>query len=343
MTDSRLSGLLFRVGVFVIVMLLGMFALMAAFGQFRFGGGNVFNAVFTNVSGLKNGNFVRVAGVEVGKVDDIAVNDDATVRVKFTIANSLKLLQTTRAEIRYDDLIGGRYLELTPGVTGGGALKPGQTIPTAQTKPALDLESVTGGFRPLLRGVNPEQLNALSGQLMTTLRGEGPSIGVILDQAAAVTNTLADRDLLIGEIIGNLDVVLGSLGGHADQLDKAVTSFSELVGALASRKAEITNAVVNVNAASGSLTDLLAKARQPFQKVVREADRTAGNVLLNHDYLEKELDALPDRYRKINRQAIYGNYFSFYFCNILLKLNGKGGEPVYVKVAGQSAGRCLAK
>ena len=58
---------------------------MAVFGQVRFNNDlNAYNAEFTNVSGLREGNLVRVAGVEVGKVQSITVNDDATVRVVFT-------------------------------------------------------------------------------------------------------------------------------------------------------------------------------------------------------------------------------------------------------------------
>jgi phospholipid/cholesterol/gamma-HCH transport system substrate-binding protein len=43
------------------------------------------------------------------------------------------------------------------------------------------------------------------------------------------------------------------------------------------------------------------------------------------------------------RQGIYGDFFSFYLCDVVLKLNGKGGQPVYVKVAGQATGRCAPR
>ena len=84
-----------------------------------------------------------------------------------------------------------------------------------------------------------------------------------------MTNTLADRDQLIGQVITNLNVVLGSLGGQSDRLDKAVTSLSQLVHGLAARKTDISNAVAYTNAAAGSIADLLSQARQPFRKVVQ--------------------------------------------------------------------------
>jgi len=340
---ANLRGVVWRLGVFLAACLLALVATAVIFGEFRFGGGKSYNAEFTNVTGLKKGQMVRVAGVEVGKVEDIVVNPDATVRVTFSADPSVVLTEGSRAEIRYDDLIGGRYLALDEGDGDAKILAPGQTIPLARTAPALDLDSVTGGFQPLFRALNPEQVNALSGQLMAALQGQGGTIGSFLNQAAAVTNTLADRDLLIGQVIDNLNVVVGSLGGQGDQLDKAVTSVSELVHGLASRKTDISNAVAYTNAAAGSIADLLSQGRESFKKVVLETDRTAGNLMAEHDDIDALLNVLPDKYRAINRQALYGGYFSFYLCEVVIKLNGKGGQPVYTRVAGQDTGRCAPK
>ncbi|TPG36525.1 MCE family protein [Mycolicibacterium hodleri] len=341
---KNLKGIIWRLGIFLTVCAFALAATIVVFAQFRFGGDkNAYTAQFTNVSGLREGDMVRVAGVEVGKVEQIAVNPDATVRVAFTADKVAVLTDATRAEVRYDDLIGGRFMALVESAGNGTKLNPGQTIPVERTQRALDLDAVTGGFRPLFRALDPKQVNDLSGQLLQAVQGEGPTIASFLSQAAAATNTLADRDVLIGQVVDNLNVVLGSLGGQSDQLDKAVTNLSELVHGLAERKTDIANAVAYTNAATGSITDLLARTRQPIQKVVHETDRVAANVLVDHEYFDKILNELPDKYRMLNRQGMYGDYFSFYFCDVVLKLNGKGGQPVFVKVAGQSTGRCAPK
>jgi phospholipid/cholesterol/gamma-HCH transport system substrate-binding protein len=154
---------------------------------------------------------------------------------------------------------------------------------------------------------------------------------------------LADRDELIGQVVTNLNAVLGSLGGQSAQLDKAVMSLSELVQGLADRRADISNAVAYTNAAAGTVADLLQQARPPAKKVVAETDRAAGIVLGDHEYLDNFLKTLPDAYQILGRQAMYGDFISFYLCDLVLKLNGKGGQPVYVKVAGQSSGRCAPR
>ncbi len=340
---DNLRGAIWRLAIFVAVCLSGAFVLIAIFGQLRFESGQSYNAVFSNVTGLKNGNFVRIGGVEVGKVNKISVNHDMTVNVEFHVDNSVVLTEGSKAVIRYDNLIGGRYLALEESPGDTKKLSPGQTIPLDRTAPALDLDALIGGFRPLFRALDPEQVNALSSQLIQTLQGQGGTIGSFLSQTAALTNTLANRDELIGQVVVNLNTVTGSLGDQSTEFAKAVDSLSTLVGTLADRKVDISNSIAHGNAAAASLADLLSQARPPLKKTVTELDRTAGIVVADHDYFDGLLNTLPDAYAALDRQGMYGDFFSFYLCDVVLKLNGKGGQPVYVKVAGQSTGRCTPK
>ena len=336
-------GELWRIAVYAIVCLLGTFLIFATFAQLRFEKATTYNAVFANVSGLQNGNFVRIAGVEVGKVKNISVQPDSTVHVKFSVDDSVVLTEGNRAVIRYEDLIGGRYLALQEGAGPVKRLNPGETIPLSQTQPALDLDALIGGFRPLFRALNPDQINALSGQLIAAFQGQGATIGSLLTQTAALTNTLADRDQLIGQVVVNLNTLLGSLGDHSGQFAKAVDSLSELVAGLAARKQDISNGVAYANAAAGSIADLLAQARPPLKKVVHETDRTAGLVMADKDFVDNLLNTLPDTYQVIGRLGLHGNFFDFYLCDLFLRLNGKGGQPTLVKLVGQSTGRCTPK
>jgi phospholipid/cholesterol/gamma-HCH transport system substrate-binding protein len=122
-----------------------------------------------------------------------------------------------------------------------------------------------------------------------------------------------------------------------------VTSLSELVKGLADRKGDVSNAVAYTNAAAGSVADLLQQVREPVKKVVHETDRAAAIVDADHEYFDNILNTLPDRYQALGRQGMYGDFFSFYLCEVALKVNGKGGQPVYIKVVGQDTGRCAPK
>ncbi|CAJ1504922.1 MCE family protein [[Mycobacterium] burgundiense] len=332
-----------RLAVFLAVCALALFAMFAVFAELRFVDRQDYRAEFSNVTGLESGDFVRVAGVEVGKVKSIALQPDSSLLVEFAASDAVTLTSGSRAVIRYDDLIGGRYLGLEEGPGGTAKLQPGDTIPLSQTAPALDLDALVGGFRPLFRALDPDQVNELSGQLIRALQGQGSTINSLLSHTAALTNTLADRDELIGEVIGNLHSVLGAFGDQSAQFDKGVAALSELVDGLAARKSDISAAVGHADSAAGSIADLLQQARPPLTKVVAETDRAAGLVVADHEYVDELLDTLPEAYQALGRQGLYGDFFSFYLCDIVLKLNGKGGQPVYVKMAGQSTGRCAPK
>lgn len=340
---ENLPGTIWRLAAFMVVCTLGLAAMLAIFAQLRFGNELSYKARFGNVSGLEAGNFVRIAGVEVGKVRKIAIQDDGTAVVDFSADDTVVLTEGSRAVIRYQNLIGGRYLALQEGPGGTRQLRPGDTIPLSQTSPALDLDALIGGFRPLFRALDPDQVNTLSSELIKAFQGEGGTIGSVLARTAALTNTLADRDQLIGQVIVNLNTVLGSLGDQSAQFATAVDSLSRLLATLADRKRDISNGIAYANAAAGSIADLVAKGHAPLTKILTEGDRAGALILADRDYFDDLLNTLPDAYQMLNRQGLYGDFFSFYLCEMLFKLNGKGGQPVYVKVIGQPSGRCTPR
>lgn len=341
--QKGLISKILRLSVYVTLCTVLTFALIAILAQLRFQPQSTYSAVFANVSGLRPGNFVRVAGVEVGKVERITVQRDSTVVVEFGVQDSIALTDSSRAAVRFSDLIGGRFLALEQRPGESRKRDPGTTIPLSHTEPALDLEALVGGFRPLFRALEPDQVNALTQQLISAFQGQGVTVSSILTQTAALTNTLADRDHLIGQVITNLNTVLTSLGDQTGQFAKAVDSVSELAAGLEARKTDISNGITYANAAAASIADLLNQSRAPIRTLVHEADRTAATVLADHEYVDELLRTLPDAYQNLNRLALYGDFFSFYMCDVVLKLNGKGGQPTYVKVAGQDTGRCTPK
>lgn len=337
---GRTLHTLTRVVAFTAVCLAFTFALLTVFGQFRFESRTAYRAVFTNVSGLKGGNFVRIAGVEVGKVTGMTLRRDGTVTVDFSVDKGLTLTEGTRAAVRYENLIGDRYLSLQQGPGPVRTLHADETIPVSRTSPALDVDALIGGFRPLFRALDPDQVNALSGELLTVFQGQGGTIASVLAQTSALTTTLAGRDQLIGQVITNLNTVLGTFAARDDQFAEGLDTLSQLVAALADRKADIATGVSYINAAAGSVADLLTVARQPIRDTVTQTDRAAGQVMADHDYVDDLVRTLPDAYQILARNGLYGDYFSFYLCDALLKLNGKGGQPVYVKLVEQPTGRC---
>jgi phospholipid/cholesterol/gamma-HCH transport system substrate-binding protein len=332
-----------RFAIYAAVCLAGIALLFLVFSQYRFEKSNTYNAVFANVSGLRENNFVRIAGVEVGKVKKIAVQPDSTVRVEFTADDSVALTEGSRAAVRYDDLFGGRYMTLEEGAGALKKLDPGATIPLSRTQPALDLDALIGGLRPVFRSLNPDQVNTISGQLIQALQGQGPTIGSVLTQAAAVTNTLADRDRLFGDLITNLNTALASLGDQNGQVAKAVDSLSTLMSTLQARRDDIAQGFKGADQLFAMGTEVLRRARSPLKKVVDQTDRVAGTVMADKDFVDNLINTLPDDYQIIGREGLYGDFFTFYLCDLILKVNGKNGQPTYITLASQRSGRCAPK
>lgn len=339
MKRRKMSAIVARVALFTAVCLVFTFTLIAVFGQLRFEDRTSYQAVFTNISGLKSGNFVRIAGVEVGKVGDLTLHRDGAVTVGFAVDNGVRLTEGTKAVVRYENLIGDRYLALEDGPGPPRRLPAGATIPPAPS-PALDIDALIGGFRPLFRALDPDQVNALSGELLRIFQGQGGTIASVLAQTSVLTSTLAGRGELIGELITNLNTVLHTFAVRDHEFSDGLDKLSQLVDGLAQRKTDISTGLAYINAASGSVADLLVQTRQPIKDVVRETDRMSGQVLSDRDYVDGLLKQLPDVYQVLARQGLNGDYFGFYFCEVLLKLNGKGGNPIFVKLFGQPSGRC---
>src|SRR5690348_11634814 len=95
------------------------------------GGGDTYYAAFTDSSGLKPNDEVRIAGVRVGKVTAVDLDGDH-VKVTFRISSGAKFGADTNAEIKVKTLLGAMFLALDP--KGSGQLAKGATIPTSRTR-----------------------------------------------------------------------------------------------------------------------------------------------------------------------------------------------------------------
>ncbi|ABK71170.1 MCE family protein [Mycolicibacterium smegmatis] len=341
-----IKGTLFKLGIFSLVLLTFTALIFVVFGQIRFNRTTEYSAIFKNVSGLRDGQFVRAAGVEVGKVKSVdLINGGEQAEVKFTVERSLPLFQETTAAIRYQDLIGNRYLELKRG-DSDQILPPGSTIPVERTEPALDLDALVGGFRPLFRSLEPEKVNTIATSLITIFQGQGGTINDILDQTAQLTASLADRDQAIGEVIKNLNTVLDTTVRHQKQFDETLVNFETLITGLKNRADPIATSVADISDAAGSLADLLSDNRPLLKDTIGYLDVIQAPLVEQKQEVSDILVQMPQALKIIGRAGgIYGDFFNFYACDLTLKLNGlqPGGPVRTVRITTQPSGRCTPK
>ncbi|MCX2713006.1 virulence factor Mce family protein [Mycolicibacterium sp. J2] len=341
-----IRGTLFKLGAISAVLLVFTAIIFVVFAQVRFDKTTGYSAIFDNASGLRSGQFVRAYGVEVGKVKDVTLIDGGHhVRVDFEVQNDLQLFQETTAAVRYLDLIGNRYLELRRG-DSDKILPAGSTIPRERTQPALDLDALVGGFRPLFKSLDPDKVNNIANSLITIFQGQGGTISDILDQTAELTSALASRDQAIGEVITNLNTVLNTTVKHQQQFDDTLKNFEALITGLKNRADPIASSVADISNAAGSLGDLLADNRPLLRDTLGYLETTQQPLIDQKDEVNNILQQIPASLKIIGRAGgIYGDFFNFYVCDLSLKLNGlqPGGPVRTVKVVTQPSGRCTPK
>ncbi|RVW08065.1 MCE family protein [Prescottella agglutinans] len=326
--------------IFTTVMALIFAGLAIVFSQFRFSSSEGYHATFADASGLKSGDKVRIAGVPVGSVKSVGVDDDNHAEVKFSVDSQYTLLASTKATVRYENLVGDRYLELLEGQGSVEPLGAGGSIPLDQTAPALDLDLLLGGFKPLLRGLDPKQVNDLSAALLQVFQGQGGTLVSLLGSTSSFTNTLADRDQLIGEVITNLNTVLGTINDKGDQFSTTIDQLQQLVSGLAQDRGPIGEAIPQIAGATGSLASLLQGTRPDIQAMIEQTNRTANQLVLGQDDIDESLSRLPTDYKKLIRVGSYGDFFQFFLCSNIFKFSGPDGSTIILPGAEQTTGRC---
>ena len=337
----ELRATLVKLGVFTTVMVLVLVGLVLVFSEYRSGDYERYEAVFTDVSGLESGDKVRIAGVEVGKVNRIGLAQGNTADVRFTVAGNQIVHQSTEAVVRYENLTGDRYLELKRGEGDQSPLEPGGVLPITQTSPALDLDALLGGFRPLFRALDPGQVNDLSESIVMVFQGEAGTVQDLLASTSSLTRTLADRDQLIGDVITNLNAVLTTVADNQENVDSIVDDLQQLVSGLSANSDQIGQSVTRLNDASANMTTLLADVRPALQEDVAQIDRVAQLINEDEPFVENVINRLPTDFEKMGRLGVYGSFFQFYLCGVIVQISSPvTGEGLFLPQYEQTTGRC---
>lgn len=321
----RIRSELIKLTVFIAVSAVFLGLLVSTLTRAQFGPTSTFNARLVDASGLENGDLVRVAGVQVGQVEEVAVDTGNEIEVKFSLSEDQKLTDRTQVFVRYENLLGDRYLELSQEPGEGSELSPGDTIPRSRTHPALDLDVLLNGFKPLFAGLDPQQVNELATNIVSTLQGRAGTVQQLLRRTGSLTSTLADRDVVIGDLVDNLNVVLGSLNANDAQLRGTVTQLQQLVSGLAEDRKIIGDAVVGINRLTVSVSGLLAEIRPSLKTDIARTRLVAAIVERNIPELRSLLADIPDALEILSRVGSHGAFFNFYLCGVSLRITGPDG------------------
>jgi phospholipid/cholesterol/gamma-HCH transport system substrate-binding protein len=333
--DKQTRGDLVKLTIFVVVTTLATGVLVVLIGNLSFMKTLPYQAVFSDATGVVKGDDIRIAGVKVGSVKDVKIVDRTHAKVSFSVAEDSIVTKSSTATIRYRNLVGQRYISLTQGVGDLSRMPKDSTIPMSRTEPALDLTVLFNGFKPLFKALSPADINKLSAEVVSVFQGEGGNFNALLQSTASVTNTLADRDQVIGDLIDNLNDVLATLAGRDKQLNSLITEFKAFMAGLVKDKDAILGSLDSVSDLADQTSDLTVGIRPPLVKDVKNLRQVAGNLNKGRSELDRALQILPIKLSKIGRTAINGSFFNFYLCqfqgNIILpKVAGVQPKPLTI-------------
>jgi phospholipid/cholesterol/gamma-HCH transport system substrate-binding protein len=366
-------GAFIKLVVFAVVTILATGVLAVVVSNHTFGSTQTYTADFTDAASLITGNDVRIAGVRVGTVKSVKLvtNKNANgqpthvAQVSFTVDKSVPVTTTTNVDIRYQNLVGQRYLALIENSGSGQRQPTKQVISASRTAPALDLTQLFNGFRPLFQALTPSQVNSFASEIIATFQGESGPVTDLVRKTASLTNTIADRDAVIGQVVDNLDSVLHTVAQRDAGLSQVVDQLQRFVGGLAHDRNTIAASLGNIDSLADNSAVLLRQIRpalphdlSSLSKVANSLDTTKdcpGYFVKSNDIDKNNVPAIPrfannnckgpntlngflqrepTKLQSIIRTATYGSYFNFWLCD--LELGGTPGKALLQALGGAS-------
>lgn len=315
----KVVGPLIKGLIFVLVTGIATAVLAVSIANTNVGDTISYSAKFTDVTSLNPGDDVRIRGVRVGQVDELSVVDQNLALVRFSVDKAQPLPADVTATIKYRNMVGQRYIALDRGEKLSVDLLPADArIPLDRTHPALDLTDLFNGFKPLFQALSPKDVNDLSGEIVQVLQGEGGTIDSLLMHTGSLTSTLADRDQVIGQVIDNLNSVLGNINNQGNALSTLVTTLQQLVSGLAGDRTAIGDAIQGMADLTDATAGLLEQARQPLKDSISGLGMLASNLNTGSADLEQFLVATPQKFDALGRTSSYGSWLNFYLCEAVV-------------------------
>lgn len=276
-----------------------------------------YSATFTDVSGLHEGDDVRVAGVRVGRV--AAVELDGTLAdVTFEVQTDQKLYTNTIASVKYQNIIGQRYVGLSPGPAGDVRLLADHgRIPLEHTEPSFDITYLLRGFEPLFTLLDPKQVDNLTEGIIQALQGNNGSVLSLITQTSALAQTFAGPDEVLGDIITNLNTVVSNLASQNANLQTVITNTRDVMVALGYRRDELRASVGSITKTVERLATIADNVYPDLHAMVtREPGFTAhltGDAKNRVAFLGANL---PAGLKALARATQEGAYVDIYACDV---------------------------
>ncbi|WP_141015365.1 MCE family protein [Nocardioides sambongensis] len=299
--------------VSIATLLLVILAAMRAQDLPLIGGGDTYYAEFSEAGGLKPNDEVRIAGVRVGKVETVEL-DDGKVRVGFRIKTDSAFGTDSRAEIKVKTILGSMYLALVPG--GDGQLAEGATIPVERTTSPYDVVDAFTGLAETSEDIDTDQLAASLTTLADLTRNTPEEFRAALQGVSALSETVASRSDEINSLLKNLNRVSTVLDARDEDIVTLMDDADVLFTALLQRRQAVHNLLVGTRRLSTELTALVRQSRKDLKPALDHLESVVDVITKNEDNLDNSLRLMAPFYRVFASTLGNGPWFDTFIYNL---------------------------
>jgi phospholipid/cholesterol/gamma-HCH transport system substrate-binding protein len=269
-------------------------------------------AYFAEAGGLETNGVVEVSGARVGKVASIAL-DGSRVLVKFRIPGELRLGDRTEAAVKVKNFLGTKVVELTP--RGEGRLTG--PIPLERTTPAYQLPDVLGDLSATVAKLNTDQLSTALSVVAGEFQGTPPEVKAAAEGVARFSQTLAERDKELRNLLSNANKVTKVLGERSDEIVKLVGDTNSLLESLKAENRYLERIFID----DSHIAWALGKVVDDNHATLRPALEKLNGVLeiLNNrkGRIQEAIKGLDSFALALGEAVASGPFFKAYFVNLL--------------------------
>ena len=315
-----------KLGIFTVFTILITFALASIIGKLSpFDDTYQVHARFTDATGILNGDPVKIAGVDIGKVVSFEVSDGEAI-ITMELSGETDLPENVRAEIKFRNLLGQRIVNLVrPDAPSSDPLEEGATIPVENTQGALDLSVVFNNLRPLIQSTNPEEINLVARAVLEVFKGREGDVAKILGNFGEVTQELAAKDQRLARLVSNLNDLTRVLNQQAGSIRTGVDRFGELMEALAGTTPTIERVVDQLDAGSRKFGSILTRNRANLDQELEDLNTVLAIIADELGPLDVVAKNLKEILLATARTQSYGKWWNLYTPNFCPESAGANG------------------
>ncbi|NDU71277.1 MCE family protein [Actinomadura sp. DSM 109109] len=262
------------------------------------------SATFDDVTGLLEGDAVKVAGTPVGQVESIRVVRGKAV-VRMAVDKEVRLPSDSTAAIRWRNVMGQRVVYLEPG-SSQGRLGDGDRVP--HTRSVVDLGDIVNSLGPLTRNLDPDQLNKILFAFSQALDGNERNISLLTENLDMLLRTFAARKKTIKTMIDDYETVSDAIATRDRQIAASADNLESLTRVFANNRKLLESAIVEVAGVTTNLNQVLGGNDAQLARIIGNLGQLSHTFRLNVDQLEKMVQQLPLTLRQLFASANGGHY-----------------------------------